>query len=67
MENVKAKARVQVMVEIEVGVWSGTSAIKQLYKQAAQSGREQLLRTLDRTGFHIIGEPKVMSVITEER
>lgn len=69
MSQIKAKARVQILVEIEAGTWGGDCAIDQLYIQAAASARQNLIAAL-KPGEHgrvkIIGEPKVVGVITEE-
>jgi hypothetical protein len=65
---VHAKARVQLTVEVEASSWGGECSIGQLYKQAAESARGTLIAAL-KPGEHgrvtIIGEPKVIGIITE--
>ena len=67
-KQIKAKARVQITVEIEASSWGEDCSIGQLYKQAAESARETLIAAL-KPGEHgrvtIIGESKVIGVITE--
>lgn len=72
-KKVKATARVQVTVEVEDSAWGGDCSIGQLYKQAGE-GSINKVRNLMASGqfsrgdvpFRIIGEPKVIGVITEE-
>jgi len=70
--KVTAKARVQIIVEIETSAWGGDCTLEQMYKQAAEDGLNKL-RSL--RYFHggevkepllIIGEPKVIGIITEK-
>lgn len=69
MKPIKAKARVQLVVEIEPeDRWGGDCAIDQLYKQAAESAL-QILSAALKPGEHgkitLAGEPKVIGIITE--
>ena len=69
MSKIQAKARVQLTVEVDGGSpWGEECPIGQLYKQAAESARTNLLNAL-KPGEHgrvtIIGEPKVVGIITE--
>jgi len=70
MRNITAKARVQIIVEVDAGApWGDDCSVGQMYKQAAESGCNKLLAAL-KPGMHgivtIIGEPKVIGVITEK-
>lgn len=69
MSQIQAKARVQITVEVDAGApWGEDCAIGQLYKQAAESARSNLINAL-KPGEHgrvtILGEPKVVGIITE--
>lgn len=63
--TIQAKARVQITVEVDAGSWGNDCPIGQLYKQAAESGKINLLNALKPGHAIIIGEPKVISIITE--
>ena len=67
-KQINAKARVQITVEVEASSWGEDCSIGQLYKQAAESARGTLIAAL-KPGEHgrvtIIGEPKVIGIITE--
>ena len=67
-KQINAKARVQITVEVEASFGGEDRSIGQLYKQAAESARGTLIAAL-KPGEHgrvtIIGEPKVIGVITE--
>lgn len=70
MKTIQAKARVQLTVEVDSGgAWNEDCEIGQLYKQAAESGRERLISALglggERCCFKIVGEPKVVGIMTE--
>jgi hypothetical protein len=66
--QVRAIARVQVTVEVEASAWGDDCSIGQLYKQAAESGLETVRNTLNKAGtpHRIVGEPKVLAVLTEK-
>ncbi len=68
-KQIHAKARVQILVEVDAGSpWGDDCSIGQLYKQAAESGKNNLINSL-KPGEHgrviIIGDPKVIGIITE--
>lgn len=70
MSDITAKARVQITVEVDAGApWGDDCSIGQMYKQAKESARTNLLNAL-KPGAHgivsIVGEPKVIGVITEK-
>ena len=70
MNRIQAKAKVQITLEVEAGApWGAECTIEQMYTQAAECGRNNLLNAL-KTGagasMRIIGEPKVIGIITEE-
>lgn len=68
IEIVNAKARVQITVEVEASSWGEDCSIGHLYKQAAESAVCTLIAAL-KNSVHgrvvIVGEPKVIAVITE--
>lgn len=70
MSNISAKARVQITVEVDGGApWSDDCTVGQMYEQAKESARTNLLNAL-KPGAHgivaIVGEMKVVGVITEK-
>lgn len=67
MTQVKAIARVQITMEFEVSAWGATCAISQIYDQAKEEAMTKA-RGLMIAGnkVRIIGEPKVIAVLTEE-
>ena len=70
MSDITAKARVQITVEVDAGSpWGEDCSIGQMYKQAKESAQKNLLNAL-KPGTHgivsIVGEPKVIGVITEK-
>lgn len=69
MSDITAKARVQIVVEVDAGApWAEDCSIGQLYKQAAESARRNLINSF-KAGEHgilIVGEPKIIGIITEK-
>jgi len=66
--NVKARARIQITVEIDSeSPWGATSVIGQLYDQASKEAVEKLMGVIRKQipTAKIIGDPKVISVITD--
>ena len=59
----------QITVEIEESVWGEDCSIGQLYKQAGDGGVAKLRKIISDANAHskaaIIGEPKVIGIITE--
>ena len=66
-KRIQAKARVQFTVEVETSLWGHDCTIGQLYKQAAEDGRGQIVKLIaeSKCRASVIGEPKVIGVITE--
>jgi len=66
--KVQAKARVQATIEVEASAWGGDCSISQLYKQAGESAINQIKHAcqLSKQKFTIVGEPKVIGIITEQ-
>jgi len=66
-KKINAKARVQITVEVDASAWGDDCTIGQLYKQAAESGWATIYNTLTqaKVPHRIIGEPKVIGVLTE--
>jgi len=69
-KRIQAKARVQLTVEVEESMWGLDCSIGQLYKQAAEGGVAKVRKIISDANAHskatIIGEPKVVGIITEE-
>lgn len=72
MSEIHAKARVQIIVEIDAGApWGEDCSIGQMYKQAAESAQNSLLNAFKTgspadIGLRLIGDPKVVGIITEK-
>lgn len=68
MSKINATARVQITVEVDGGVpWDYTCSIGQMYKQAAESGLAELKNAFkDGARVKIVGEPKIIGVVTEK-
>ena len=66
---VTASARVQVTVEVEASSWGGDCSIDQLYRQAGEDGKNRVIKALSvgNCQCKIIGEPKVIGVLTERQ
>ncbi len=68
-KQIKAKARVQMTVEVDAGApWGAECTIEQMYKQAAESARTNLINALkpgEHGRVHLVGEPKIIGIITE--
>lgn len=66
-KKIRATARVQVTVEVDASAWGDDCTIGQLYKQAAEDAKAKLYNTLTQAKcpHRIIGEPKVIGVLTE--
>lgn len=65
---ITAKARVQIVVEVDASSWGEDCSILQLYKQAGEAARDTLINSLkpELIGkIRIIGEPKIIGVLTE--
>lgn len=67
--KVQASARVQVTIEVEASLWGGDCSIDQLYKQAGESAIGAIRNACQKSNqrFTLIGEPKVIGVITEQK
>jgi hypothetical protein len=67
MENkVVAIARVQVTVEVKASLWGDDCSLGQLYRQAAEDGKNQVRQMIGNAKAIIVDDPKVIAVITEE-
>ena len=68
--NIQATARVQLTVEIALSQpWGGTSAINELYDRAGKQAVEKLVIAMTHMDERtiIIGQPKIIGVITESK
>ena len=67
--KVEARARVQVTVELTTELWGEDCSIGQLYKQAAEDGISQIRKLIieSKCRVQVIGEPKVIAVLTENK
>lgn len=70
MSDIQAKARVQILLEVDAGApWAEDCSIGQMYKQAAKAGLDNLNAALKPgagASMRVIGEPKVVGIITEK-
>ena len=67
MNNVSARARVRILVEVPASVWGGDCKLEQLYTQAAESALQTLSNALKNSQITIIDTPRVIGVITQEQ
>lgn len=66
--KIQAKAKVQITVETDAECWGEDCSIGQLYKQASESGITNVRNALQSSmKVRIIGEPKVIGIITEQQ
>ncbi len=68
-KQTKAHARVQITVEVEAGNgWGEECTVGQIYRQAAESAKSSLITAIHAGGksFKLVGEPKVIGILTEE-
>ena len=68
--KIQGAARVQVTLEVALGQWGGECSIGQLHDQAGKEAVEKLTYAIQSIGqqgqqVKIIGQPKVIGVITE--
>ena len=67
MKRITGKARIQIVVEVDASSWGEDCGIKQLHDHAAESGVSILREALKNYGnIRIVGEPKVIGVLTVE-
>lgn len=68
MNKILATAKVNVTIRVEASAWGGDCSVSQLYKQAGESAINQIQHAcqLSKQKFTIIGEPKVIGIITEK-
>ena len=67
-KKIKATAKVQVTFEFELNQpWGGECQISQLYDQATREARERAHKAISSgmAAARMIGEPKVIGIITE--
>jgi hypothetical protein len=64
--KIKAIARVQVTVEVEVSAWGGDCQIGQLFEQAKREGLDKVRSLASKNSMTVVGEPKVIGVITQD-
>ena len=66
MKNIKANAKVQITIEVPAGgCWTGDCQINQIYKQSKIEVIDYIKKTLMRTDIKLIGEPKIITILTE--
>jgi len=70
VKKVTANARIRIEIEVSAGsTWGTTTQLEQVHHQATQGAINFLERTLINHGegrIRIVGEPKVLTVITAE-
>lgn len=69
MTKILATAKVNVTIQVEASAWGGDCSIAQLYRQAGESAVGAIRNACQKSNqrFTIIGEPKVIGVITEKQ
>lgn len=63
-----AHAKIQITVEVDCGSgWGGDCDLNQVYDQAKESGKQTLISAISKSrDIRIIGEPRVVGIITEQ-
>ena len=70
-KEIRAIARVQVTVEVEVGVWDDSTPLSQVHEQARASVIQKVRQAMSGNGpteqrqFQIVGEPKITAILTQ--
>lgn len=66
MKKVRAVARIQLVVEVEAGVWGGDCPISQVYDQAAREAKEKIENgRIKPYEAKVVAEPRVITVMAE--
>lgn len=65
-----AHARIQVTLEIDAGggSWDSSCSVAEVFEQGKRAALENLRRALEssRVSARVLGEPKVLAIITED-
>ena len=67
-KKINATAKVQVTFEFELNQpWGGDCLISQLHEQASREARDRAMRAIAQgmPAARLVGEPKVMGIISE--
>jgi len=70
MSRIEAIAKVQLTVEITLDQpWGDDCAIGQLYRQAGESALKHFSNQVIKgcVGVKVVGEPKIIGIITEQK
>jgi hypothetical protein len=67
MSKIQARARVQVMLEVEASLWGDDCTVGQVHKQAADDALATVRKIIEanKSKAVIVGTPKVTGVLTE--
>lgn len=67
MKKINTIAKIQITIEFPAAcAWGENTSVGQVYAQAKESALTRLSSILQNTGCTIIGEPRVLSVSSEE-
>ena len=64
-KDIRATARVRVLIEIPVGSWSEDCKVSQVMDQASKQVSQTIHSMIGKIGGKIIGEPEVIATIGE--
>lgn len=64
--GVSATARFTVTVDIPLGAWNEAETFKQLRVVAAREGLAKLEREMANVDFRVVGQPKLITMMTKE-
>ena len=67
MSRPSVHVRIQVTVEIDVGVWNPEATFVQLQEQAKREGLQIIHGKLESNGLRIIGSPKFLASMIVEK
>ncbi len=67
MKVIKTKARVRILVEIELeDVWGGDCQLSQVYKQSTDCAMNRIRSIGGGQGIRVIGKPEPVAILVEE-
>ncbi|WP_288935642.1 hypothetical protein [uncultured Sphingomonas sp.] len=65
--SVSATARFTVTVDVPLGAWNEAEKFESLRPVAKREGTQKLRQGLQGLDYKIVGEPKLLTMMTEER
>lgn len=65
-QNVRAVARVRLVLEFWAGPWGKGCALDQIYRQAARDALDHLPGELGRHGYRVVGAANVIEIVLRD-